>query len=43
MLGSSEKIKSFTGDKDEFIGENGINKPRAINAIKLGMQNGLRL
>ena len=39
--GSSEKIKSFTGSKDDFIGQGKINKPKAINTVNLGNQSGL--
>ena len=40
--GSSEKIKSFTGSKNEFIGNKTIDNPKAINSVNLSDQSGLR-
>ena len=40
--GSSEKIKSFTGSKNEFIGDKTIDNPKAINVVQLSDQSGLR-
>ena len=39
--GSNEKIKSFTGSKHEFLGENYLDNPQAINNVTLGMKSGL--
>ena len=39
--GSNEKIKSYTGSKDEFIGNGKIDNPKAINAVSLSSQSGL--
>ncbi len=39
--GSNEKIKSFTGSKNEFIGDKSIENPRAIDAVSLSNQSGL--
>lgn len=41
MYGSSEKIKSYTGSKTEFIGNGRINNPEAINKVSLGNSSGL--
>ena len=40
--GCSESIKTFTGSKNDFIGQNGINNPKAINTVELGSESGLR-
>lgn len=37
----SEKIKSYTGDKNSFIGNGDITKPDAINSIELDRQDSL--
>ena len=37
----SEKIKSYTGDKNSFIGNGNITKPDAINSIELDRQDSL--
>ena len=42
FCGSNEKIKSYTGSKDEFIGDKSIDRPRAIDSVTLSSQNGLR-
>ena len=39
--GSNEKIQSFTGSKEEFIGNGSVDNPKAINAVTLGEQSGL--
>ena len=39
--GSNERIKSFTGSKNDFIGETSIKSPRAIDAVSLESQSGL--
>ena len=38
---SSEKIKSFTGDKDFFIGLGGIQNPDALNKISLNNEQSI--
>ncbi len=40
-ISSSEKIKSFTGDKNFFLGEGGIGKPSGIKKVSLNNQNSL--
>ena len=41
FCGSNEKIKSYTGSKNEFIGNQSIDRPKAINSVSLSMQSGL--
>lgn len=38
-ISSSEKIKSYTGDKDFFLGEGGIANPQALKKTSLNNQN----
>ena len=33
FCGSNEKIKSYTGSKNEFIGNQSIDRPKAINSV----------
>ena len=40
-ISSSEKIKSFTGDKRFFLGKGGISNPDGINKTTLNNENGL--
>ena len=40
-ISSSEKIKSFTGNKKAFIGNGTLKKPEALKQIKLGNENSL--
>ncbi len=40
-LSSSEKIKSYTGDKNFFLGEGGISNPQGIRKVSLNNQNSL--
>ena len=40
-LSSSEKIKSYTGDKNFFLGEGGIGNPTALKRASLDNQNSL--
>lgn len=40
-ISTSEKIVSFTGDKNSFIGNGTIQSPEAINKVKLDGSNGL--
>ena len=40
-ISSSEKIISYTGDKNFFIGKNGIGNPEALQKIKLNNENAL--
>ena len=40
-ISSSEKIISYTGDKNFFIGKNGIENPEALQKIKLNNENAL--
>ena len=40
-LGTNEKIKSFTGSKTNFFGNNNIKEPQAINSGELNKENGL--
>ena len=40
-LSSSEKIKSYTGDKKFFLGKNGISNPDGIKKLKLNNSNAL--
>ena len=37
----SEKIKSYTGDKNEFIGNSNISNPIAINKLEFSRSNGI--
>jgi cellobiose phosphorylase len=41
FISSSEKIKSYTGDKKLFLGEGGLAFPDGINKITLDNSNGL--
>ncbi len=40
-ISSSEKIKSYTGDKKFFLGEGGITNPSGIKKVSLNNQNSL--
>lgn len=40
-VGSSEKIKSYTGSKNVFIGNGKIDEPQALNKVTLGNSSGL--
>ncbi len=40
-VSSSEKIESFTGDKNSFVGSGGISNPQALKKVKLNNDNGL--
>ncbi len=40
-ISSSEKIKSYTGDKNFFLGEGGITNPSALRKVSLNNQNSL--
>ena len=40
-VGSSEKIKSYTGSKNVFVGNGKINEPQALNKVTLGNSSGL--
>lgn len=40
-ISSSEKIKSFTGDKNFFLGEGGIANPQALKKVCLNNQDSL--
>ena len=40
FVSCSEKIKSFTGDKNNFLGSGGIANPDGLNKIKLNNNNG---
>lgn len=40
-ISSSEKIKSYTGDKKFFLGEGGISNPSGLKKVSLNNQNGL--
>ena len=40
-LSSSEKIKSFTGDKNFFFGKGGIANPDGVKKYKLNQDNGI--
>ena len=40
-LSSSEKIKSYTGDKDFFLGKGGITNPDGMKKYKLNQDNGI--
>ncbi len=42
FCGSNEKIKSYTGSKNEFMGDRSIDRPRAIDSVTLSSQSGLR-
>ena len=41
FVSSSEQIKSYTGSKKSFIGENNISNPEGLNKIQLDNENGL--
>ncbi len=40
-ISSSEKIKSFTGNKNAFIGKGTLKEPEGLKQIKLGNENSL--
>ena len=40
-ISSSEKIKSYTGDKNFFLGEGGISEPQALKKVSLNNQGAL--
>ena len=40
-VSSSEKIKSYTGDKNFFLGEGGMDQPQALKKVSLNNQNSL--
>lgn len=40
-VGSSEKIKSYTGSKNVFVGNGKIDEPQALNKVTLGNSSGL--
>ena len=40
-ISCSEKIKTFTGDKNFFLGEGGISNPQGLKKIGLNNENGL--
>jgi len=40
-MASSEKIKSYTGDKKFFVGEGGISNPQALKKVSLNNQDAL--
>ena len=40
-ISSSEKIKSYTGDKNSFLGEGGISDPDALKKVALNNKNSL--
>ena len=40
-ISSSEKIKSYTGDKKFFLGKNGLSNPDGIKKLKLNNSNAL--
>lgn len=40
-ISSSEKISSYTGDKNEFIGNKSINNPEALDKVTLSNKNSL--
>ena len=40
-ISSSEKIKSYTGDKNFFLGEEGIENPQALRKVSLNNKNSL--
>ncbi len=40
-ISSSEKIKSYTGDKNFFLGEGGITNPQSLKKVSLNNQSGL--
>ena len=40
-LSSSEKIKSYTGNKNFFLGKGGLNNPEGLKKYKLDNDNGL--
>ena len=40
-ISSSEKIKSYTGDKNSFLGEGGISNPDALKKVALNNKNSL--
>ena len=40
-ISSSEKIKSYTGDKNFFLGEGGIGNPQALKKVSLNNQDAI--
>ena len=40
-ISSSEKIKSYTGNKNFFLGNGGISDPQALKKVSLNNENGL--
>ncbi len=40
-ISSSERIKSYTGDKNFFLGEGGISDPQALKKVSLNNENSL--
>ena len=40
-LASSEKIKSYTGDKDFFLGKGGVSNPDGMKKYRLNQDNGI--
>ena len=40
-ISSSEKIKSYTGDKNFFLGDGGISNPQALKKVSLNNKNAL--
>ncbi len=41
FLSSSEKIKSYTGDKDYFLGKGGLSNPDGMKKFKLNQNSGI--
>ena len=41
-LSCSEKIESFTGDKNSFLGQEGLSNPQGLKNVRLNNDNGLR-
>ena len=40
-VSSSEKIMSYTGDKNFFLGDGGVSNPQALNKVSLNNENAL--
>ena len=40
-VSSSEKIESFTGDKNSFLGRGGLSNPQGLKKVRLNNDNGL--
>ena len=40
-VSASEKINSYTGDKNFFLGDGGISNPQALRKVRLNNENGL--